>query len=98
MRGLGLSPSCTDRSETSVGEDSDDYFALVALNFDPSLFHGAPCATSLLHLFGEPFFFSQSDASETGDDRHGLASSMGSLTNDIHSPAILLWCDSFHVM
>ena len=50
--------------KTGAGQDAGDGLALVALNLDPAFLYRAPGAARSLHLFGERFFLSQTDAEE----------------------------------
>ena len=88
----GESTACEDRAETGSGEDSGDLFALVTLDLDPAIFHGSASATGLLHFFGEPFLFGQSDPNEVRDDCDGFSAAPGGLATDINSPAVLAFC------
>lgn len=94
---FGLLSSSKYRTKTGLEQDAGDCLALVALDFDPPFLHRASSTTGFLYFLGEGFFFGQTDASETRDDRHGLAATMCGLANDIHPPTVFLWCDGWHV-
>ena len=83
-------PSGKDRTEACLGQNAGDVGAFVALNLDPSLFHRAAGAASLLHRLGQLFLFRLTDADESRHDRHRLAAAVRRLPADIDPPAILL--------
>lgn len=47
------SPAGENRAESCFGQDSGDGFALVALNFNVAVLHGASAAACGAHFFGE---------------------------------------------
>lgn len=74
--------------ETSFGQNTRNFTAFVALDFNPPLLHGAAATAGFLHLPCELFFFRQTDADKIFRHRHRLASTAHRLAENVHAPAV----------
>ena len=74
------SPAGKHGAKAGVRQNAGDFRTLVTLNLDTSFLYRASGSAGLLHFFGECFFFGQTDADKSRDDRHRLAAAMRGLT------------------
>src|SRR5687767_13589027 len=83
------SPAREHWPKPRFSQNACDRLALVTLDFDRAVLHGAAAATRATDLFCELLFFGQPDASEAVDYRDGLASASARFAPDVHATAIL---------
>lgn len=85
-------PTRKDGSESRLGQNASNFFALVPLNLYLAILHRAADSTSLLHRPRQALFFRQTDADESSNHSDSFATTPCFLSNDIHAPATLVLC------
>ncbi len=73
------------------GQDSRNFLALVSLNLDLTILHGAACATGALHQFSQLFFFGQTDPNKFIDHCNRFATTPCLDPQDVHPGLDVVW-------
>lgn len=84
----GRLPAGENRQKTGLLEDARGRVALVALDFDPALFHGAAAAAGRLDGLCQRALFVVADAEKAADDGDRFAAAMRSLPDKIDAPTM----------
>ena len=89
------STTCEYRLETCFLQNARDGIALITLDFDDAILHGATATTSRLHLLGQGLLLWKANALKPFDDSHPFAATMGRLTDDVEAAAIGILLSTF---